>query len=172
MRNFIADIDLIPLLEFKLNAPVEEIAVVAACEEKAASFSYTEWYLVFCVKGCDEAQIIRIQDVQRLIWSVDCQVFAIDISKEAALSLELMVGVDFLKISCSVELFRNLSEPRRIHSSLVMHPELSHSFFHLLLYRFLSAFKLSLVFFNLILLFDHHSLQLAYLTLENLHLFR
>ena len=83
-----------------------------------------------------------------------------------------MVGVNFLKISCSVKLFRNLSESRRIHSSLVMHPELSHSFIHLLLYRILSALKLSLVVFNLILLFDRHSLQLAYLALENLHLFR
>ena len=163
---------MISLLKFKLNAPVEEIAVVAACEEKAASFSYTEWYLAFCVKGCDEAQVIRIQDVQRLIWSVDCQEFVIDFSKEAALSLELMVSVDFLKISCSVKLFRNLSESRRIHSSLIMHPELPHSFFHVLLDCFLSAMQLSLVFFNFVLLFDHHSLQLAYLTLENLHLFR
>ena len=172
LRDFIADIDLIPLLEFKLNAPIEEIAMVAACKEKASRFSYTEWYLAFCVKVCDEAQVICIQDVQRLIWSIDCQVFTVDISKEATCCLELMVGVNFLKISCSVKLFRNLSESRRVHSSLVMHPELSHSFFHVLLDCFLSAMQLSLVFFNFVLLFDHHSLQLAYLTLENLHFFR
>ena len=146
--------------------------MVAACKEKAARFSYTEWYLAFCVKVCDEAQVIRIQDVQRLIWSIDCQVFTVDISKKAACCLELMVGVNFLKISCSVKLFCNLTESRRVHSSLVMHPELPHSFFHVLLYCLLSAMELSLVFFNFIFLLDHHSLQLADLTLENLHFFR
>ena len=172
LRNFISDIDLIPLLEFEFDAPIEEIAVVAASKEKAARFCYAEWYLAFCFKVCDDTQVIRIQDAQRLIWSIHCQVFAIDISKEATCSLELMVGVHFFKISCSVELFRNLTEPMRVHSSLVMHPELSHSFFHMLINCIFSALKLSLVFFNFILLFDHYSLQLADLTLENLHFFR
>ena len=162
---------MIPLLELKLYAPVKEIALVAACEEKATSFGYTERYLAFCFKVCDEAQVICIQDAQRLIWSIDCKVFAINISKEAAFCLELMLAVHVLKICCSVELLRNLSKPIRIHTSLVMNPELSHSFVHVLLYRFFTALKLSLVFFNFVLLFDHNSFQLANLTLENLHFF-
>ena len=53
LRDFIADIDYVPLLEFKLDAPIEEVAMVAARKEKAARFGYTEWYLVFCVKVYD-----------------------------------------------------------------------------------------------------------------------
>ena len=113
-----------------------------------------------------------VQDVERVVRSIDGYVPLVKLVHQATFLLKSMRGVDFLKISCGVEAFGNLTKALCVHSLGIVLPQNSKRTLHLTVHLLLAPFELLCVSLNFVGLLSQFSLKLSYHALELLHFLR
>jgi len=139
LRDLLCDANAVSLLEAEIDVPVEEVALVAASEEKVAIFGHTEGHLVLGVQVHDDIKVDIGNDIKRLIRPVHCDKFAVNQLDHATSRVEPMQRVNFLKCGGSVESSCDLAKPLCVHPRLVVLFKQCSSSIHLLIKSLLTA---------------------------------
>ena len=78
LRNLLVDTTAITLGETLVtDVPVKQVTLVASCEKIVTYCCHTERNLVLGVQICDQAQVLRGQDIQRLVRTIDCDMLVV-----------------------------------------------------------------------------------------------